>query len=226
MFSRASCTDESWADSSCGKYCLDSADQGGGQYITACVAGGPFTCGLNTTLCMDDTDTFDIVGDTTIRLRDFQLGQAQTAAVELSPNANYTCDALAGNATASSTAETQTVTVSAGTQTVTVTAYAQSGIFTASSRSGFSTADIAGATVGTGAPLLLALAAAVFLIFRLRKKVREAEGWQRNGDNVALTSYYADAVRHSVAAPKQEEAITLASELDSHPEIAELDARK
>ncbi|KAK5676973.1 hypothetical protein LTS10_010737 [Elasticomyces elasticus] len=186
-----------------------------GEWITACGPAGPFACGLNNSDCLDSTSTFNINGGTNVLLRDFQLGQAQTAAVELSPNTNYTYGSLTGNATASTTAAARTATV---------TVWSRS--------SGYSTGSIAGAIIGVGAPLLIALAAAVFTIFRLRKKVREAEGWRGNRDNTAPGSYYADTSnyadtsKHPVAAPKQEEAMALVSELDAHRGRQELDAGK
>ncbi|KAK5739931.1 hypothetical protein LTR17_005027 [Elasticomyces elasticus] len=210
--SRASCTDQDWGDS-CGQYCTTTSNNG--EWITACGPGGPFACGLNNSNCLDSTSTFNIDGGTNVLLRDFQLGQEQTAAAELSPNTNYTCGSFTDNATFTGTA---------GVQAATVTAWTRS--------NGHSTMDLAGAIVGVGAPLLLALAAAVFTIFRLRKKLREAEGWRGNGDNTAPRSYYADTSnyadtsKHLVAAPKQEEAIALVSELDAHRGRQELDAGK
>ena len=117
-------------------------------------------------------------GVNNIVLRDYQVAALQqgpsSTAFLLEPTstfapANVTSSDTCNNASAGTSGDTSTASNSATVQTVTITATPS-----ASTRAaGFTAADVAGAAVGVGVPLLLALIGAAFMIFNLRRRLKK-----------------------------------------------------
>lgn len=134
-----------------------------------------FACGLNTTSCLDNSNTFKFIGGTDIILRDDQV-TGQTVAVEISPTMTSTAlgsaSTTSGSSNGSGRTTTVTVTSTAGGSAATAKQATNKASINANQ---YSAADVAGAAAGAGVPLLLALVGAVFVIMSQRKKLRRAE---------------------------------------------------
>jgi hypothetical protein len=108
------------------------------------------------------------------------------------------------------------------TATTTITASADNGQ-TNNARS-YTPGDMAGAAVGVGLPLLLALAAAVFLILGLRKKLQRS----RLNESSAAMGWPKARDEHGVPQRRDFDLMDHASpnELDALAEPRELDSRR
>jgi len=101
---RGSCTDKTWGSEACAGYCktVDTSSQ---VVITPCTSGdssNTFVCGLNTTDCQTDTNTFSLPSDMGIVLRPNQIAQLVGSSLESATPSGaataegFTAGALAG----------------------------------------------------------------------------------------------------------------------------------
>ncbi|KAK5137829.1 hypothetical protein LTR08_006597 [Meristemomyces frigidus] len=222
VLSRGSCTDKDWGDG-CAQYCKDS-NPGGGMALQACdPSTSSFSCQVNTTDCLDNSNIFVLSGGTNIILRDVVTNGSSTHALAIAPTMTL------------SIAVDAVVTSVGSAATVTVTAPANS-TPSGASEAHYTTADLAGAAVGAGAPLLLALSAALFVIFSQRKKFRQSSPPPQEPQHGYVAghtpaSHYARIPQYSTLAPQhqstfREMAPSAPVEVSAEQECLELDARE
>lgn len=209
--SRGSCTDKTWGDGCpqycynsrsprcwlqprrpTNSACLTvpgSCDDSQGCTVIVCDAWSRnFTCGYPNN-CLTGENTFSMSGGQAIVLRPTQVALLQPdespAAITLPPSGILSVDptlreAQTQPAFASSSARAPSMTSSAASA-----ASATSSSSTAScsppQAQQFSAGQVAGASAGTGIPLLCALAAAAFIIFRQRKQIRDGRKHAEQG---------------------------------------------
>ncbi|KAK5112849.1 hypothetical protein LTR85_011076 [Meristemomyces frigidus] len=227
--SRGSCTDKDWGDG-CAQYC-QSDNPSGGMPLQPCDPGTMvFSCGANTTNCVDSVNTFVLAGGVDLILRGSmvaELQDGQSVALELSPSATLSAEQSTNTSGAASTI---TVTAAANTTSSTTTNDANQ----------YTAADVAGAAVGAGVPLLLGLAGAFFIIIHQRKKLREAEVGTQSHESVHsppgipyaggytdAKPYYAPLPQQQASSPPQQghfrEMMVPVAEIDTQRERQELD---
>lgn len=143
-------------------------------------ATSTWACGFNNSDCLEPSQTFTMEGANGFILRGDQVALIENGTeVALLVEPTTTLQPVNNCSSASQTSQSpQTITVSV-TATPTPTSKGKR----------FSAGIVAGAVACTGAPLLLALAAAGFFIFRLRKNLqRERDERQKLTDNLLSRS--------------------------------------
>ena len=179
VVSRGSCTDSSWGED-CPQYCKSSMwrslsmlnssakadisclDPTGGNPMYPCEPfSSTWACGFNNTDCQTGDGTFTMEGGNGFILRGNQVaaleGGSSSVAILVEPTTTLT---PATNDSASSPSGS---TSSSATQSSSASAS------TTSASQAFTAGDIAGAAVGVGVPLLLALIGAIVMFCRLDK---------------------------------------------------------
>ncbi|KAH9810118.1 hypothetical protein Tdes44962_MAKER01092 [Teratosphaeria destructans] len=138
-----------------------------GMGLTVCdTVTDVWTCGINVSACVDndEVDMFTMQGGNNIILRDYHaagLEGGSEIAMRVPPLTNFTASAANVSGNPSSTA------LAAATTTV----HSRGGQFTAG--------DVAGAAVGDGVPLLVALSVSFFVLWSMRRKIRRLEASQK-----------------------------------------------
>lgn len=167
--SRGSCTDRNWG-SGCTQYCQTTNPSGGGPLISCSVFEHQFACGGNSSACSNNANVFTLHGGDAFVLRSSQVtnsSDGSSQALSVGPDTVLTL-AAGTAATSSSSAST---TAAAAAPSVSETS-ADNNKDTSSSHGKFSAGAVAGAALGTGIPLLLALLGALFVIFRQRRQIK------------------------------------------------------
>ena len=131
-----------------------------------------FICGNGSTSCDKSSETFQLTESNCIVLRDYQAAAIQqsgsSVAILLQPDTTLSVivDSASGGKTS----------------TVTVTATTTASASACSSRE-FTAGSVAGASAGTGIPLLIMLISACIVISHLKKRIQQAE--QERGPELA-----------------------------------------
>lgn len=153
---------------------LSSCSDSGGCTVIVCDAWSRnFTCGYPAN-CATGEDTFIMDGGQSIVLRPTQVALLQPndspSAVTLAPTDILSVDpAVKAPGTAGTVTAYATTTARSAPSIPENTACGLTN--STSSEGGFTAGQVAGASVGTGIPLLCGLGAACFIIFRQRKKL-------------------------------------------------------
>ena len=146
IVTRASCTDNTWASEACATQCL-VVDRNAEVAITPCTSGdktNTFVCGVNTTDCQSDSNTFTMSSDTGLLLRPSQIA------------------VLVGSALATSTSSS---IASAGASKTACASASSAGLYTSG--------QMAGVGCGVGLPLCIALVVVILLLRKEKRNPAE-----------------------------------------------------
>ncbi|KAK7614712.1 hypothetical protein BKA81DRAFT_405909 [Phyllosticta paracitricarpa] len=186
--SRGSCTDKSWTEGGgCTQYCVNDDTSGGSPLRVCTIAIDPsdstFACGATLSNCDQGVNTFTLTSNTVMVARPTQLARlASAVGAEVVVTTGAASSAVSGVCTlavsaASSSASSATGVASASGGDASASG---NGLQGKSATDGYSSGEMAGVGVGVGAPLLLALFAALWLwrreVRRGRKSIAAATG--------------------------------------------------
>jgi len=193
------------------------ADPSGGAALIVCdVQNNIYTCGINSTSCLDSSSTFVMTDAVDLLLRPTMVAKlegATSSAMTIAPTDTLTV-ASASSTSGSTNADAATVTI-----TATATANSSDSPSKSLGNDQYSVGAVAGAAVGVGIPLLIALVGAILVILNQRKQLRRTGG-EAYSDNAKPHGYSPPSGYVPVSPSKHQRGMSNGGYVESKPSAA------